>query len=94
MENKLIEDEPKWEIELSDGERKIVTTEELLQMEKNAEEFDGFYGWRVIRKIPQYHCSCGNEYGECEIRCKECPAFQKYKQQQINRWNNRAYSKK
>ena len=41
----------KWLIEFSDNETKIVTTDELLEMERTAEEFDGFYSWRVIKKI-------------------------------------------
>lgn len=47
------ESEDKWLIELSDNETKIVTTSELLEMERQAEEFDGFYGWRVVKKIEQ-----------------------------------------
>ena len=46
--------EPKedtWLIELPDDETRIVTTTQLLEMEKTAEEFDGFYGWRVVKKI-------------------------------------------
>jgi len=43
--------EDKWLIELADEETKIVTTTELLKMEADAEEFDGFYGWRVVKKI-------------------------------------------
>lgn len=43
--------ESKWEIEFSDEHKKIVTSEELLEMKKNAEKFDGFYGWRVVRQV-------------------------------------------
>jgi hypothetical protein len=43
----------KWLIELSDNEQKIVTTEELIEMERTAYEFDGFYGWRVVKKITE-----------------------------------------
>jgi hypothetical protein len=46
--------EPKedtWLIELPDDETRIVTTTQLLEMEKTAEEFDGFYGWRVVKKM-------------------------------------------
>lgn len=35
-------------IELSDNEYKVVTENELRKMEKEAMEFDGFYGWRVV----------------------------------------------
>lgn len=45
--------EDKWLIELADEETKIVTTTELLAMEAEAEEFDGFYGWRVVKKITE-----------------------------------------
>lgn len=37
-------------IELSDEEMQIVSTEELIQMEKEAMEFDGFEGWIVRGK--------------------------------------------
>lgn len=37
-------------IELSDEEMQIVSTEELIQMEKEATEFDGFEGWIVRGK--------------------------------------------
>ena len=37
-------------IELSDEEMKIVSTEELIQMETEAIEFDGFEGWIVRGK--------------------------------------------
>lgn len=46
-----MEQEDRWLIELADGYTEIKTTNELLAMEKNAEEFDGFYGWRVVKKI-------------------------------------------
>ncbi len=35
-------------IELSDSEFQVVTEEELREMEKEAMEFDGFFGWRVV----------------------------------------------
>ena len=35
-------------IELSDRQFQIVTKEELEEMEKEAMEFDGFFGWRVV----------------------------------------------
>lgn len=35
-------------IELSDSEFNVVTEDELKEMEKQAMEFDGFYGWRVV----------------------------------------------
>ena len=38
-------------IKLSDDELLEVTAEELLKMEADAEEFDGFYGWIVVKKI-------------------------------------------
>ena len=41
----------KYLIKLSDDELLEVTEKELLQMEANAEEFDGFYGWIVLKKI-------------------------------------------
>ena len=41
----------KYLIKISDDELLEVTEEELLQMEANAEEFDGFYGWIVLKKI-------------------------------------------
>lgn len=47
----MSEHEDKWLIGLADQETKIVTTKELLAMEAEAEEFDGFYGWRVIKKV-------------------------------------------
>ncbi len=37
-------------IELSDEEMQIVSTDELIQMEKEAMEFDGFEGWIVRGK--------------------------------------------
>lgn len=37
-------------IELSDEEMQIVSTDELIQMEKEAMEFDGFEGWIVKGK--------------------------------------------
>lgn len=37
-------------IELSDEEMQIVSIEELIQMEKEAMEFDGFKGWIVRGK--------------------------------------------
>jgi len=43
--------EDTWLIELPDDETRIVTTTQLFEMEKTAEEFDGFYGWRVVKKI-------------------------------------------
>ena len=41
----------KYLIKLSDDELLEVTEKELLQMEAKAEEFDGFYGWIVVKKI-------------------------------------------
>ena len=41
----------KYLIKLSDDELLEVTPEELLQLEADAEEFDGFYGWIVVKKI-------------------------------------------
>ena len=41
----------KYLIKLSDDELLEVTEKELLQMEANAEEFDGLYGWIVLKKI-------------------------------------------
>jgi hypothetical protein len=43
-----------WLIKLSDDELKLVTSDELLQMEKTAEEFDGFYGWQVLGKLNKH----------------------------------------
>jgi len=43
--------EERWLIELSDEETKEVTTSELLEMESECDKFDGFYPWRVIKKI-------------------------------------------
>ena len=40
-------------IELSDNFLKLVTKEELMQMENDALEFDGFFGWKVIGKVVQ-----------------------------------------
>jgi len=37
-------------IELSDEEMQIVSKDELIQMEKEAMEFDGFEGWTVRGK--------------------------------------------
>lgn len=37
-------------IELSDEEMQIVSTDKLIQMEKEAMEFDGFEGWIVKGK--------------------------------------------
>ena len=37
-------------IELSDEEMQIVSTDELIQMEKEAMKFDGFEGWIVKGK--------------------------------------------
>jgi len=48
-----MEHETKWLIELSDNEPMVVTGTELEQMEHDAEEFDGFYCWRVIRKLTE-----------------------------------------
>ena len=41
----------KYLIKLSDDELLEVTAEELLKLEADAEEFDGFYGWIVVKKI-------------------------------------------
>lgn len=38
-------------IELSDEEMQIVSTDELIQMEKEAMQFDGFEGWIVKGKL-------------------------------------------
>lgn len=45
--------EIKYELELSDNELIIVTESELRKLEADAEEFDGFYGWIVKRKITE-----------------------------------------
>lgn len=36
---------------MSDDETKIVTTDELLEMERVCEESDGFYPWIVLKKL-------------------------------------------
>ena len=41
----------KYLIKLSDDELLKVTAEELLKMQADAEEFDVFYGWLVIKQI-------------------------------------------
>lgn len=35
-------------IEIPGGEYEVVTEDELREMEKQAMEFDGFFGWRVV----------------------------------------------
>lgn len=49
--NKKLITQDSWLIEFSDNETKIVTTDELLEMERNAEKFDGFYSWKIVKKI-------------------------------------------
>lgn len=46
-----------WIIKFADDELKLVTSDELLQMEKTAEEFDGFYGWNVLGKLNKHDVS-------------------------------------
>ena len=44
-------DSQEYVIELSDEELKIVTAEELAEMEKSAMEFDGFLGFTVRGRL-------------------------------------------
>ncbi len=46
-----ITDSQEYVIELSDEELKIVTAEELAEMEKSAMEFDGFLGFTVRGRL-------------------------------------------
>jgi hypothetical protein len=48
---KRITDSQEYVIELSDEELKIVTAEELAEMEKSAMEFDGFLGFTVRGRL-------------------------------------------
>ena len=41
----------KYLIKLSDDELLDVSADDLLNMEADAEEFDGYYGWIVVKKL-------------------------------------------
>ena len=49
-------------VELSDNEIQLWTEAELRKAEKDAEEFDGFYGWTEICKG---YINIGNLIGLC-----------------------------
>ncbi len=70
----------RWLIDEGDNGERAVTTEELMQMENIALEFDGFYPWRVVSRLP----ITDRDLRRSDYVCFECGVKYLTKQQKQN----------